>query len=364
MAKRRVLPEAPHAWELHFLLPGDPATRTGGYVYDARILAELRRAGWRVHLHTLDDSFPDPTPAALAAAECLLASLPERALTVIDGLALGGIPEAVAQQRDRLRLVALIHHPLAVETGLDGLTRARLYRDERAALSHCRRVIVTSPNTAHALIADYGVDEKRLGVVLPGTDPAPLASGAPDGVPRLLCIATLTPRKGHAVLIEALAGLRDRPWRLDCIGSLTRSPETTAQLRALIERHELQARVRLLGEAAPEALSSYYQAADLFVLPSYLEGYGMVLSEAVAHGLPIVSTTAGAIPDTVPPGAGLLVPPGDVIALRQALARVLDDVALRQELAIAAQRARATLPGWQQAGAAFAAELERIGAGD
>lgn len=343
----------------HFLIPGDIETRTGGYLYDRRIMAGLSALGWQVELHCLDASFPVPTPAALRGAAETLMALPEGALTVIDGLALGALPEIVGIHRERLRLVGLVHHPLALETGLAADLQDRLRISERAALTHARQIIVTSPHTVRAL-ADYGVSAQRCAVVVPGTDPAPLAQGSGGGEPILLCAASLTPRKGHAVLFQALKRMKSLPWRLRCAGSTTLDPSTAVTLRSLAVELGLADRIEWLGELDAAALAACYQCADVFVLPSWYEGYGMVLAEALAHGLPIVSTTAGAIPDTVPAGAGLLVPPGDELALAETLSRVLTESELRERLADGARLARATLPDWPSACARFASVLDSV----
>jgi glycosyltransferase involved in cell wall biosynthesis len=203
-------------------------------------------------------------------------------------------------------------------------------------------------------------------VVEPGTAPAALAAGsagrAADEPLALLCVATLTPRKGHAVLLEALAALRDRRWTLHCVGSTVRDAATTSALRALIAEHGLASRVYLHGELSADALEAMYARADVFVLASWYEGYGMALAEALAHGLPVVSTTGGAIAATVPADAGVLVPPGDAAALRTALARLLDDAGWRAALAAGARAARERLADWPTAVARFAAALDAIAA--
>ncbi|MFO1423197.1 MAG: glycosyltransferase family 4 protein [Candidatus Competibacteraceae bacterium] len=344
---------------VHFLIPGDLETRTGGYLYDRRIMAGLATLGWRVDLHRLDASFPTPTPAALTEADAILAALPDRMLVVVDGLALGAMPEVAARHRDRLRLVALVHHPLALETGLDEATSRRLYASERESLRHVRRVIVTSPSTARAL-ADYAITSEQCTVVLPGTDPVPLAEGSGEEAWVLLCVASLTPRKGHAVLFRALARLESLPWRLRCVGSADLDPVTAADLRTLAAELGLAGRIEFPGQLEAAALAIEYRGADLLVLPSYYEGYGMALAEALARGLPIISTTAGAIPDTVPADAGLLVPPGDEAALAGALVRVMTEPDLRERLAAGARAARRNLPDWPTACARFATALEAV----
>jgi glycosyltransferase involved in cell wall biosynthesis len=342
---------------LHLLLPGSLDDVTGGTRYDRHIVKGLRLAGWRVAVHGLDRSFPTPSAAVLAAADAVLSGLPDGALTVIDGLGFGAMPAQVARHGRRLRLVALVHHPLALETGLAAADIARLRASETAALGHARRVIVTSPHTAR-LLADYGVPAARIRVVVPGTDPAPAAQGSGSGGPlRLLCVGAVTPRKGHALLADALAPLRHLHWRLDCIGSVTRDAATVAAVQARIDALDLAGRVRLLGEVPADVLERHYAAADLFVLASHFEGYGMAYAEALARGLPVLGTTAGAIADTVSADAGLLVPPGSSAALREALAVLLTDAGLRRRLAAGAARARQSLPDWPTATARFAEAL-------
>lgn len=340
--------------------PGDLATRTGGYVYDRRAFAALAGRGWRVRLVGLPDRFPFPDEAALTAADGALAGLPDGTATVVDGLALGAMPAVAARHRDRLRLVALVHHPLCLETGLEPADAARLGASERQALAACRRVIATSPATAGALVADFGVARERLTVAVPGTDPAPLAAAAGDP-PRLLCVGTLTPRKGHRLLLEALASLRGLGWRLVLAGSADRDPATAAAVRAAVGDLGLADRVTLAGELDAAGLDAAYAAADLLVSASFHEGYGMALAEGLARGLPIVAAAGGAVADTVPPDAGLLVPPGDAAALGEALRRVLTDPGLRARLRAGAAAARDRLPRWEDTAAAIEGALAALG---
>jgi glycosyltransferase involved in cell wall biosynthesis len=343
------------------VVPGDLATATGGYVYDRRMLEGLAQRGWRTAVHSLDTSFPRPTRAAARAARQAFAAIPDGRVVLIDGLALAGLEQVLVDAAERLALVALIHHPLALETGLDDDTRRLLEQTERSALALVRRVIVTSQWTARALSA-YHVPIERVRIVEPGTD-APAHEHAPRadvGTLSLLCVATVTLRKGHAVLVDALADLRDRRWHLSCVGSLTRDPQAVEDLNRRITRLRLTNRVSLLGDLDGATLERYYERADVFVLASYLEGYGMALAEAVARGLPIVSTTGGAIAETVPEHAGLLVRPGDSRALAKALGEVMDDPDKRAALARGASAARRRLPSWSDAAAKLEAALERL----
>ncbi|MFW6346560.1 MAG: glycosyltransferase family 4 protein, partial [Halomonas sp.] len=280
---------------------------------------------------------------------------------VIDGLAMGGLPEAIAPHADRLAITALVHHPLADESGLPEATRRRLFDSETRALALARRVIVTSRFTARGLHR-FGVAASRLFVVEPGVDPAPLAASALDldapAPRRLLCVATLIPRKGHDVLLAALAGLGDRDWTLDVVGSHARDPEHAARLVSTAQRAGLADRIRWAGECSAAELAAAYHRAELFVLPSRYEGYGMVVTEAIARGLPVLTTTGGALADTLPPAAGLAVPPDEADALAAALATWLDDAELRRRLRRGAREARHDLADWQLAGERFRLALD------
>lgn len=343
---------------LHFILPGDPDTPTGGYAYDRRIIGALRAAGREVAVHVLTGTYPNPDPDALAAAEAVLAAIPDGARVVVDGLALGVLPEAAARHGGRVQLIALVHHPLAEETGLSEGRRQALAASEREALSHARRVIVTSPFTM-GVLGGYGVTADRIGVVPPGTDPAPRARGSGGPGLHLIAVGSLIRRKGYDVLVTALSHLTDRPWRLTVAGSDAMEPHTAADLGTRIAAADLAGRVTLAGVLTDAELAALYDGGDVFVLASRYEGFGMVLTEALARGLPIVATTAGAVPHTVPADAGLLAGAGDAAALAKALARIMDDEALRESLAAGARRAGETLPDWDTAAATFAAEADQ-----
>jgi glycosyltransferase involved in cell wall biosynthesis len=343
-----------------FLVAGDLNTLTGGYVYDRRIIEGLRANGWQVDVLALDAGFPFPTRSALAAAADGVAALPDSALVVCDGLAFGAMPAIAEHHAGRLTWLPLVHHPLAMETGLSPAQQQTLFDSERRALATARHIVATSMNTARTLSA-FNVPLSRIAVVEPGTDPAPLAQGSDSATGlSLLCVATVTPRKGHTLLIEALAGLKQHTWTLHCAGSLTRDPSAALALRRAIAAHGLDERVVLHGEVEPARLQALYAHADVFVLPSFHEGYGMALAEALARGLPVISTTAGAIPDTVPAEAGMLLPPGNLPALRAALARLMSEPAWCATLATGARAAREKLPTWPVTCQCFASVLDDL----
>ncbi|HET7595176.1 MAG TPA: glycosyltransferase family 4 protein [Stellaceae bacterium] len=347
--------------DIAFIVPGALDQLTGGYLFDRHIVDGLRRAGRKVTVHELAGTFPDTDATAQRAAAAALAAIADKGAAVIDGLALPAFIECLPREAARLKLVAFVHHPLALETGLAAETGERFAAIEMRLLPRLAGVLCPSAITAWA-VEDYGVPHDRIAITPPGTDkPATMPRRAPrDGPVHLLSIGSLTPRKGHLLLIDALSELKDRAWRLRCIGSLTRDPQTVAAVRRAIADHGLDDRVELIGEWPPERLGAAYAEADVFVLASYHEGYGMAFAEALAHGLPIVGTTAGAIPETVPASASLLVPPGDGDALTASLRLVLDNPTLRLRLAAGAAAAGAALPDWPAATRHWMAAFDRL----
>lgn len=345
--------------ELTFAVPGDLDSRTGGYVYDKRLIAELRALGWQVDHLRWPEGFPAPNAAELAQTEASLAELPDGATVLVDGLAFGALGEMALRHAGRLRLVALVHHPLALETGIAPELAATLAASERLALTAARAVVTTSRTTAEILVDQFAVPEPKITVAPPGTDPAKGPRGERQAGPlRLLAVGSVIPRKGFDLLVEALAGLADLPWTCRIAGSTERSPETHAALVTRIAAAGLDGRIRFLGEVSD--VPALYREADLFVLPSRYEGYGMVFAEALAHGLPIVGAATGAVPEVVPAGAGILVPPDDAGALGRALRDVMADQALQTSLSAGARAAAAALPRWSDTARLVASALARI----
>ncbi len=336
------------------LVPGDLGTPTGGYGYDRRMAEGLRALGWVVSVLRIDGDWPWPGEATLAEARERIAALPDGACVVADGLAFGVLGEVVTPHAQRLRWVALVHHPLHLETGLDAPRAQALRTSEAKALALVHRVIVTSPATVADVLA-LGVPRERVVVVEPGTEAVASAPPPHKGADvQLLCVATLVPRKDHELLLRVLANLTALDWALHCVGSPTRDPALAQRLQAGTASGPLAGRVYWHGELADAALQAHYAAADVFVLASRHEGFGMVINEALAHGLPVVASRAGALAQTVPPAAGLLVPVGDEAAWRAALTAVITDSALRARLATGARAAAARLPSWADQAAHFA----------
>jgi glycosyltransferase involved in cell wall biosynthesis len=350
--------------QLIFAIPGDITTPTGGYAYDRRIMALLPDQGITpVHL-PLPGSYPNPSPQDLVSTALALSEVPADAVLMIDGLALGAMPSGLLA-RVKTPVIALVHHPLGYESGLSDEKRAALIESERAILSMTKAVIATSQATADLLIAEFDVGPEDITVAEPGTDQrkrikkaaavkekaAPLA---------LLSVGAIVPRKGYDILVEALSGLSDIPWTLDIVGALDRAPAAVTALKAQIDWYDLNQRITLHGALSDAELDAKWRMADIFVLSSRFEGYGMVLAEAMAYGLPIITTTGGAAAQTVPDGAALKVPPDDVIALREALARMLGKPATRTLLANESIKASKKLPSWQDTATRIAETVIRV----
>ncbi len=342
-----------------FIVPGALDQITGGYLFDRHVVEGLRAQGRTVDVIELPGRYPAADDTAIAAATTTLAKLPNDSVAVIDGLALPAFVDCIEAESARLRLIGFIHHPLALETGLSDAEAAHYADLETRLWRVLRGVICPSAHTARAITAS-GVAGARVEIAKPGTIKPAAIHRQSHGPLQLLTVATVTPRKGHLLLIDALAGLCGHDWHLTCIGSLERDPTHVATLRAAIADAGLDTRVTFTGEQPPSALAAAYRNADVFVLPSYHEGYGMVYAEALAHELPVIATSAGAIPDTVPANASLLVPPGDVHALRIALQRIFTDTELRARLADGAASAALQLPDWNSAVQHWAAALDRL----
>jgi len=345
--------------EVVFGVPGDLATATGGYAYARKVLEKLERPGLCVRHLPLPAGVPDPTESDLAETLGLVEGLPSRAVLLIDGLAYGALPAPVIAKFAR-PVVALVHHPLCLELGLSSARRAELAASEAQALSLASRVIVTSPLTASILTADFGVPSGKITVAEPGTDPAPRAQGSGDPV-RLLAVGAVSPRKGYDVLVAALSPLKELAWQAAIAGPTDRNSACTTALNNAIAVAGLEDRIALVGTVEGEALEALYRSADIFVSSSHFEGYGMVLAEALAHGLAIVASRGGAADETLPDQAALKVPPGDPEALADALRRAILDEGLRRRLAEAAWSAGQTLPRWSDTAAKIAGVVEEVG---
>ncbi len=348
------------AADVTFVLPADVDDVTlasGGNAYDRRMCEVL---GMREV--TVPGRWPVPDHASQIALARTLGEVPDGSVALLDGLVACGVPDFVVPHARRLRLAILLHLQLADETGLPADRASELDGLENETLRAATAVITTSRWAARRAIEHHGLDPARVHVAPPGTRPAPLATGT-DG--RLLCLGSVTPRKGQDVLVEALAGVADLGWTCDCVGSVRRDPAYVERVHGLIARHGLVTRMSLAGPLPDAELQTVFGRTDLLVLPSRGETYGMVVTEALARGIPVLTSDVDALPDTLghaPDGSvpGILVPPGDATALSEALRRYLTDASLRGRLRESARERRRDLEDWNAAGHRLATVLGRL----
>ena len=337
--------------EVHVIVPDgiDDASRpSGGNTYDRRVCDGLAALGWAVHEHAVPGAWPWAGPEGHAILARALRSIPDGTVVLLDGLVASAAPEAVVGQARRLRQVVLVHMPLGHRPpdGEAAAVRAR----EREVLAAAATVVTTSAWARRRLVELYALPADPVHVAEPGVDAAGLAPGTATGG-ALLCVAAVTPDKGHDVLLDGLATATHLRWRCACVGSLDRDPVHAERMRRTARDRGLGDRVRFEGPRTGPELDHAYAAADLLVLASYAETYGMVVTEALARGLPVLAAGVGGVSEALGHGddgtrPGLLVPPGDPASLGAALRAWLEDADLRGRLRRAARERRTSLRGW------------------
>jgi glycosyltransferase involved in cell wall biosynthesis len=336
---------------VHVVVPegiDDPARPSGGNLYDRHLCRGLTSLRWSVHEHAVAGSWPQPDAASLAALAGTVEQIPDDALVLLDGLVASTAPEVLVAHSRRLRLVVLVHMPLGHRRAEDDADNARMR--EGAVLSAAAAVVTTSRWTRRRLLELYALPRERVQVAEPGVDAAELATASPTGG-ALLCVAAVTSDKGHDTLLDALGATVDLAWHCVCVGSLERDPAFVEGLRRRSLNGELRDRVCFAGPRTGADLDRSYAEADLMVLASRAETFGMVVTEALARGLPVIATEVGGLPEALGHGAdgitpGVLVAPDDAAALGDALRAWLSDAELRRQLRRAARERRASLPAW------------------
>jgi glycosyltransferase involved in cell wall biosynthesis len=341
---------------VHMVVPegiDDPARPSGGNTFDRRVRHGLAASGWTVHVHAVPGSWPRPDACSYAALAAALRGIPDGAVVLLDGLVASPAPEVLVREAGRLRLVALVHMPLG-----QGVTDDMVREREGAVLAVAEAVVTTSAWCRRALLDLYSLPGERIHVAEPGVDDADLAPGSATAG-ALLSVAAVIPGKGHDILVDALARLGRLRWRCVCVGSLERDPAFADNVRLRVVDRGLKGRVRFCGPQTGADLDRRYAAADVLVLPSRGETYGMVVTEALARGLPVIAADVGGVPEAMGQGAdgtrpGLLVPPSDAAALHDALQAWLCDANLRRRLRRVARERRTTLSGWSTTTSALA----------
>jgi glycosyltransferase involved in cell wall biosynthesis len=350
---------------VHFVVPDgidDPARPSGGNAYDRHVSRGLDSLGFSVREHAVPGRWPRADPQALAALDGIVQRIPDGALVLIDGLIASTAPEVLVPLAERLRLVVLAHMPLGHRPADDAAEDIRTR--ERAVLGAAAAVVTTSRWSRGRLLALYQLASDRVHVAEPGVDRAELAPGTAHGG-ELLCVAAVMFEKGHDVLVEALLSMSELSWRCLCVGSVERDPAFVEDLRRRVIAGGLRDRVSFAGSHAAFELDRSYAAADLMVLASRAETYGMVLTEALARGLPVIATEVGGVTEALGYGAdgmrpGLLVPPDDPSALATSLRTWLGDTNLRGRLRRLARERRNSLRGWSTTASVLAGVLAEV----
>jgi glycosyltransferase involved in cell wall biosynthesis len=337
---------------VHVVVPegfDNPGQPTGGNIYDRRVCAGLAEAGWEVLVATVAVAWPVCGSGALADLARVVSAIPDGETVLVDGLIASPAAAQLLPHSGRIPMTVLLHMPLA--TAPDTHRDADAERSERSVLRAAAGVVVTSEWTRRQVLTRYPIPAHRVHVARPGADRVAAPARPVRG--HLICVGVLSRHKGQDLLIEALADLADQDWRCVLAGPLDRDPEFVEQLRARITRLGYGHRVRLSGVLTGAALSHAYTTADLLVAPSRSETYGMTVTEALAHGLPVIAAAVGGLPEALGSAAdgtrpGQLIPPGDPAALAAALGDWLDDDRHRHRLRAAAQQRQSTLHGWEQ----------------
>lgn len=341
-----------------FVIPGDINLPTGGYRYDKEIINAWKTSGIDVELISLEGNYPFPSEQDKANALEAIERFPDANIAVVDGLLGGASPEFLQALSKIMPVTALIHHPLCLESGLDENTMQALKSSEEKGLGFVSQVITSGPAMTETVSQLFGFEITKIHTVLPGVNRTEISHGSQSQTVHLLCVGSIIERKGHKFLLQALSSLKDLNWRLDCYGSTEFDTDLFDELQSFVVAENLSDKVAFHGAVSDGLIEAAYAKSDVFVLPSLFEGYGMVYAEAIVRGLPIIATTAGAIPDTVPETCGILVEPENITVLTQAIEQMISDEDLRNDYRRGAMNAAADFPTWQGSATRFAELLK------
>lgn len=347
-----------------FIISGDINLPTGGYRYDREIISAWKNSGVDIELISLEGNYPLPGKEEEIHAIESINNFQEADLAIVDGLLGGGSPEFLEALSKKLPVVALIHHPLCLENGLDKSTARFLEEREKQGLEFVSKVITTSPATSRTVASLFEFNPELIHTVLPGVERGrkSIRNINTDNNPciNLLCVGSVIERKGHKDLLLSLSTLQHLDWHLDCIGSTQFDQPLFQELIAIVKQETLGKKVKFHGTVNEDVLENAYEKTSIFVLPSLFEGYGMAYAEAIVRGIPVIGTTAGAIPQTVPDNCGILVEPSNTSLLAQALEKLITNENLRAKYRNGAIAEEPNFPTWESAAGQFAEILKEL----
>jgi glycosyltransferase involved in cell wall biosynthesis len=341
---------------IHFLIPGDIDILTSCHIYDKRIIEGLRKKGHIVTVHRLADDFPFPSEKSVKQCSLIAASIPKGEYVVVDSQAFGAIFSVMKELYNRNLIVGLIHLPLSVDPNYSAYQRTMITSQEMETFRLATKFIASSEYTLEVL-QNLGIENQKINLIIPGLEDFPQKKKYPEKPLELLCIANMCRNKDHAILVRALAALRDKDWVLHCYGVLDLDREYLSDFQSMIRRNRLQDKILVHGTISGKELSDAYLNSDLFVHPSDFETYGMVLAEALGHGVPVVASTGGGICKTVPSKMGQFFKPGDSYGLESILEELLENSEVYRKLCVQAATYKETAQSWEESIDLFEAAL-------
>jgi len=332
---------------LHFLCPGNINSLTGAHIFTKRLTDGLKKNGHHVVIHQLTNDFPFPSDNSLQETQNILNLIPPSEIIIFDNLISTAIPGLLKEMDNKERLVCLFHLPLSIYPGFSAYQREILTASEDETLSYTHNILAVGPFVENFLI-NHGVDKKRIILTFPGVDVFPQKKIYPTKPRKLISVANFIRSKGHVPLVKALTALKNINWILDCYGDLDQDRQYLADLQAMIRRSDLQKKIFIHGTISGKALSEAYLNADLFIHPSEFETYGIAITEALAHGIPVVSSTGGGTLSTVPATMGKFFKPDDVYGLVTLLEVLFENTEIYKKLCTEASKYKNQAIPWQK----------------
>jgi glycosyltransferase involved in cell wall biosynthesis len=332
---------------LHFLCPGDINSLTGSHIFTKRFAEGLKKNGHQITIHQLSNDFPFPSDKSLQTVQTILSLIPESDTIIFDNLISSSISALLKECAHRNHLICLFHLPLSIYPGFSVYQREMLAFSESESLGFIHHILAVGPFVEKFLL-QQGIDKKKIILTFPGVEDCPQKKIYQPKPYRLLSVANLIRSKGHVTLVKALSALNNINWILDCYGDLDLDRQYLADLQALIRRNNLQNKIFIHGTISGKALSDAYLSADLFIHPSEFETYGIALTEALAHGIPVIASTGGGTLSTVPASMGKFFKPDDVYGLETILEVVFENTEIYKKLCNEASRYKSQAITWQK----------------